>query len=132
MTEEERKAQDNALKHVNKKVEATRIQRELCDKIFSSGLLELHGILGSALIADLMTLNTHKAGKQPWFVMKNHNIDWNYQNDFKYSEAIYQFNKENKTLNKKSQLLREVAEIFATMADTFEVIDNWSEKDEES
>lgn len=121
-------------KAMSKKVEATRIQQELCDKVFTGGLLSLHGCVGHELVPALMTMNVHTANKAFYRVLNDHKIERS-ADDFKYSSKVDElgaFVKEDqelypKAFGRKGKQLRELAAIFATMADTFDVIDKWSE-----
>ena len=134
MTDEERKAQDNALKNINKKVEAARSQQELCDRIIDKAYI-WHGPAGHTLIPDLMCLNIHNATKEFYRVLEEHKIDRE-AIDFDFSDAVdvaCAFTKEdalnhNKAYGRKGKQLRELALLFATMADTFDIIDRWSEQ----
>ena len=134
MTDAERKAQDNALRNVSKKTEAAKIQQELCDRIFNQALI-WHGPKGSILVPDLMCLNNHNATKEFYKVLNEYKIERE-AIDFDFSDTVGKacaFTKEdtlnhNKAYGQKGKRLRELALLFATMADTFDIIDKWSEQ----
>ena len=134
MTETERKTQDEALKNINKKVEAAKIQQKLCDRVIDKAYI-WHGPEGHTLIPDLMTLNIHTATKEFYKILNEHKIERE-AIDFDFSDTVNEacaFTKKDtlnhsKAYGKKGERLRELALLFATMADTFDIIDKWSEQ----
>ena len=136
MKDEERKAQDKCLENMNKKIQAARVQQDLCQRVFRGGLLDCHGYDPGQLGVDIMTLNTHNAIKACYFALSDNKIPFGDNNPYEFSHLVSNnaYNYKNKDPNKpkgaysgKAKRLRELAELFATMADSFDIIDKWAD-----
>lgn len=137
MNDEERALQDKILKNPEKRIKAAKIQQEICKEVFSHGTgLEVHGYDPILLAADLMCMNTHNANKAFWKVLHANGIDWDYDKDYRFSHDVYHLasnyknqdpNLPKKPYGEKAKRFRQVAGIFASLADAFDIVDKWAD-----
>lgn len=136
MNDKERAAQDKALKNLDKKVKAAKIQQELIARIFGNGtLIKAHGYDPLQLGVDIMMLNTHQATKDCYHVLTNNEIPFGDNEPYQYSNLVsknsYNSKKDpdkpRKPYGQKAKMLRELAITIATLADSMDIIDKWAD-----
>lgn len=137
MNDKERTAQDKALKNIEKKVKAAKIQQELVAKVFGRGtLVQAHGYDPLQLGIDLMMLNTHQATKDCYHVLTENEIPFGDNKPYQYSDLVSKnsYNskedpdKPRKPYGQKAKMFRELAITIATLADSLDIIDKWADE----